>query len=134
MNSADVERQRIVEVPHVGGRHRDELGKAAIAIHANDFRVRAHVGIAGAAQQAAPVHDVALSRDPVSLFHVGDQAPHPHDLAGKFMADDDRWLDATTGPRIPLIDVDVCSANAGAAHPDEHLILANGRHRDVLQD
>jgi hypothetical protein len=62
-------------MPHVGGRHRDELGEAAVAVYADDLRVGADVSIAGAAEKAAPVDDVTLGGDSVALLHVGDEAP-----------------------------------------------------------
>ena len=63
----------VVEVPDVGRRHRDVLGEAAVAVDADDLRVRADVRVARAAEQAASVDDVSFRRYAIALAHVGDE-------------------------------------------------------------
>ena len=101
VNAADVERDVVVEMPDVRRRHRDVLGEAAVAIDADDLRVRADVRVAGAAEQAAPVDDVSFRRHAIAFAHVGDERADLHDLAGEFVADDDRRLHASAAPTRP---------------------------------
>ena len=73
VDAADVVRDVVVEVPDVRRRHRDVLGEAAVAVDADDACVRADVRVAGAAQQAASVDDVALGGHAVAFAHIGDE-------------------------------------------------------------
>ena len=116
VNAADVERDVVVEMPDVRRRHRDVLGETAVAIDADDLRVRADVRVAGAAEQASAVDDVAFGGHAIAFAHVGDEAADLHDFAGELVADDDRRFHAPLRPRVPIVDVNVGAADAGATH------------------
>src|SRR6187402_12023 len=47
-----------------------------------------------------------------------------HDLADEFMSHDHRHRDRLLRPGIPLIDVNVGAADAGAIHVDKHVVDA----------
>ena len=112
-------------MPDVRCRHRDVLGEASVAIHADDPRVRADVRIARAAEQTSTIDDVALGRDAIALAHVRDELADLYDVAGELVADDERRLHATARPLVPLVDVHVGAAHAGATYSNQHLIIAN---------
>jgi hypothetical protein len=133
VDAADVERDVVVEVPDVRRRHRDVLGKTSVAIHADDLRVRADMGVAGPAQQASAVDDVALGGDAIAFAHVGDELACAHDLAGEFMADDERRLHAPLRPCVPVVDVHVGAADAGALHANQNFIVSNGGFGNVAE-
>src|SRR5256885_12385146 len=40
VNSTDIERDRVIEVPHVGRGHRDVVGETAVTIDADDSGIR----------------------------------------------------------------------------------------------
>ena len=117
----------VVEVPDVRRRHRDVLGEAAVAVHADDFRVRADVRVAGAAEQAASVDDVALRGHAIALVDVGDETADSHDVAGELVPDDDRRLDAPLRPVVPVVDVHVGAAHAGAPDANQDFVVADRR-------
>ena len=133
VNAADVVRHVVVEMPDVRRRHRDVLGEASVAIDADDLRVRADVRVAGAAEQAASVDDVSFGRHAIAFFHVGDELADLHDFAGELVADDERRLHASLRPRVPVVDVHVGAADAGAPHANQNFIVSNGRLGNVLQ-
>src|SRR5688572_21815258 len=133
MNSPDVEGDRVVEVPHVRRRHRDVLREAAVAIDPDDSRVGTDVGVARPAEQASAIDDVAFGGDAISLSDIGDEPADLHDISGELVADDEWRLAPASRPRVPLVDVDVGSADAGSSHSNENLILADLRLRQILQ-
>ena len=101
VDPADLERNVVVEMPHVRRRHGDVLGEAAVAVDADDLRVRAHVPVAGAAQQAATVDDVSLGGHAIADLHVGDEATDARDVAGELVPDDERRLAPGRAPTRP---------------------------------
>jgi hypothetical protein len=133
MDPSDVERDRIVEVPHVRGGHRDVLGEAAVTVDSDDPRVRTNVSVSRSAEQTASVNDVSLGRHPVTLFHIGDEPPDLYHVAGEFVPDDERRLAPRLRPRIPVVDVNVGAAHSGPAHTNENLVLTDFRLRHILE-
>src|SRR5690606_24842606 len=121
----------VVEVPDVGRRHGDVLGEAAVAVDADDPRVRADVGVPGAAQRAAAADDVPLRRHPVADVDVGHQGAHLRHVAGELVADGEWRTAAPLRPGVPVVDVDVGAADAGAPDADQHLVVADLRLGNV---
>ena len=121
----------VVEVPDVRRGHRDVLGEASVAVDADDLRVRADVRVARAAEQATSVDDVSFGRDAVAFLHVGDEASDLHDIAGEFVSDDERRLATALRPRVPVVDVHVGAADAGAPHTDQDFVVSDPRLRDI---
>src|SRR5207237_3983265 len=120
-------------MPDVRRRHRDVLGETPVTIHADDLRERAHVRVAGSAEKAAAIDDVPLRGDTVSFLYIGDESSDLDDIAGEFMSDYKGRLATTFGPRIPVVDVDVGSANPGSTYAYESFVLTDPRLRDILQ-
>ena len=69
----------------------------------------------------------------VAGVHVAHERAHLHHVARELVADGERRLAAPLRPVVPLVDVDVGAADAGAAHADQHLIVTDGRLRHLLQ-
>ena len=55
------------------------------------------------------------------------------DLADELVADDHRHGDGLLRPGVPVVDVEVGAADAGAKDLDEHVVDADLRFRDVFQ-
>ena len=53
------------------------------------------------------------------------------DVARELVADDERRAAAAARPVVPLVDVDVGAADAGAPHADQHLVVADRRLPDT---
>ena len=60
--------------------------------------------------------------------------PDLHDVAGELVADREWWAAAALRPRIPVVDVHVGAADAGAANLDQYFVIANDRLRNITQD
>src|SRR5687768_15990852 len=133
MNSPDVEGDRVVEVPHVRRRHRDELLEAAVEVDADDSGEGTKVSVARSEQQRSPIDDMSLGGDAVSLADIGDEPPDLHDISRELVADVEWRVAQALGRRVRVVDVDVGSTDAGSAHPDEYLITAALLLRPILQ-
>src|SRR5687767_3291166 len=120
-------------MPDVERRHRDVFRKAAIAIDTDDPRVRADVRVPGAAGQASAADDMSFSSHAITHLHVRDELAGFDHIARELMSDDERWLASTPSPVVPLVDVHVGTADTGPTNPDQDLIVANGRNRNVGQ-
>src|SRR6185437_4823350 len=114
-------------------RHRDVFGEAAVAVDADDLRVRTDVGVAGATEEAASVDDVPFGGHTIALVYVGHEAADLHDIAGELVADDDRWFDAALRPGVPAVDVDVGAADTGAPDANQDFVVSDRRLRNVFQ-
>jgi hypothetical protein len=91
------------------------------------------VSVAGAAEQTAAVDDVTLGGDAVSLLHVGNERADLHDIARELVSNRERRLAAAAGPRVPVVDVNVGTAYAGAANTYENFVVAHLRLRNILE-
>jgi len=59
--------------------------------------------------------------------------PHLDDGARELVAQRQRWLDAVLGPLVPLVDVQVRTAQAGGLDLDQHFIVARRRRGNLHQ-
>jgi hypothetical protein len=96
--------------------------------------VRADVGVAGSAQQAAAVHYVALCGYAVAFVHIGDEFSGFHNVAGELVSDDDRWPHPAACPVVPFEDVHVCAAHTGAADTNQNFVISYFRNRDFAEN
>ena len=78
-------------------------------------RVRAEMAAAGQAVAAASADDVAFAADDVAGLKIGDVGADLDDFADEFVADDHRHGDGLLRPLVPLVDVQVGAADAGAS-------------------
>ena len=110
---------RRIETPHVILRHRDVFGKRAVAIDADDLDLFADVRLAGAAEKAGEIGDVAFGRHAIADAHRAHRAADRRDGSHELVPDDDRRLDALLRPRIPGVDVEIGAADAGLFDVDQ---------------
>jgi len=73
-------------------------------------------GGAGEAVAATPAHHVALAADHLAGLEVGDVRSHRDDLSHKFMANGQPQRYSRAGPRIPLVNVQVGTADTRLQH------------------
>ena len=93
----------------------------------------ADVGVPRPAQQAPPIDDVSLGRHAIALSDIGDQPADLHDIPGEFVTDDEGRLAPPLRPCIPVVDVNVGAADAGALHANENFVLPDPRLLDILE-
>jgi len=116
MNAADIVADGVIQVPHVRRGHRDVLGEAAVAIDADDLGERANMRVASAAKQTTSVHDVAFRGHSIAFLHVRNEAANLHYITGEFVSDNERRFASSARPSVPVVDVNVGAAHAGATH------------------
>ena len=123
---------RVVQ-PHVGHRQRQVLGERARAIDADALRVLAQVPAAGQAVAATAADDMAFAADDVARPEVGDVRADRDDLADKLVPDHHRHRNRFLRPGVPVVDVYVGPADAGASDLDQHVVDADLRLGHILQ-
>ena len=101
--------------PDVGHRQRDEFGESAGTIHADALVLRAEMPAAGKAVAAAAADHVAFAADDVAGEEVVDVGADRDDLADELVADRHRHRDGLLRPFVPVVDVDVGTADAGVS-------------------
>ena len=88
---------------------------------------------AGETIAAMAADDVTFAGNEIArrkTFHaIADALDH----ADKFMADDHRHRDRFLRPRVPVVDVNVGSADRCFLDPNENLVAANFRNRNFLE-
>ena len=124
---------RRIAVPHVRLGDAEILGEGAVAVHANALRLAAEVALPGAAVAAVAAHDVPFAAHALADLHALDVRADLHDLADVFVADGKRRLDLLLRPGVPLVDVDVGSADGGLLDLDEDVVYAHLGHRLLNQ-
>ena len=109
------------------------LGERAGPIDADALRVLAQMPAAGQAVAAAAADDVPLAADDLADVKIVDVGADLDDLADELVADDHRHGDRLLRPGVPVVDVQVGAADAGAQHLDQHVVDADRRHRHVVE-
>ena len=79
------------------------------------------MAVAGAALQAVAADDVSLGRHELPDLELGDALSHGHDFARELVADDDRRVDASLRPAVPIGDMQIGAADPRVADRDQHL-------------
>jgi hypothetical protein len=108
--------------PDIRHRQRDEFRKTSWAIHAHSGRVRAKVPLSGHAVAATAANDVSFTGDEFTWEKVIDVGPDFDNLADKLVPDHHRDTYRLARPVIPIEDVDIRTANAGAEHPYQNIV------------
>ena len=86
------------------------------------------------ASEAVPAHatnEMAFSGNDVVPFEKFHRASNLGDRSDKLVSDDQGRGNRFLRPSVPVIDVEVGSANAGAVNFDEDIAVADGWKRDV---
>src|SRR5258708_2883684 len=132
-DGGNVEADARLVPPHVRSGQRDVLGEGTWMVDPHPFRVRALDAPAGHAVAATAAHQVALTAHEVTLtqlLHVGSDF---HDLADELMPDDKRHWHVRPCPAIPVVDVQVRTADTSSEHTDQNVVPAQGRNGHVLK-
>ena len=110
----------------------DELGEPAVGVHAHAACVRAQGTLPGHAVAAASANQVTFDADNVAGGEVQYIRPYIYDLTNKFVADRRRHLDRLLCPRVPIIDMQVRTADPAAFDADHHVVYTHFRLGNIL--
>ena len=87
----------------------------------------------GEAIAAVPAGNVAFADNEIAgretFYVIADKI----DNADKLVADGHRHRDRFLRPRVPIIDMDVSPADGRLQDPDEHVVAADFRSRNLLE-
>src|SRR5882757_8546227 len=119
--------------PVIAHRQRDKLREGARTIHTHARRKGAEVAASGKTVAAAPTGDMSFAADNIAGMKVVYIRSNLDDLTNKLVADHHRHRNRLLRPLVPVVDMDICPANAGVAHPDKDVIDAILRFRNILQ-
>src|SRR5262249_27468446 len=89
------------------------FGESAVGINADDFHELANVGFAGAALKALAAGHVHFRRNKVAFLYRGDFVADRGNVPAKFMARNERRMNALLRPGVPIVNVYVGPANRG---------------------
>src|SRR5215475_5368056 len=82
---------------------------------------------------AAPAHDVTLAADDVSGVKIADVRPHLDNLSDELVPNRHGNGDRLLRPIVPLVNMNVCSADPGALHPNQYIVDAGPRSFNLFQ-
>ena len=75
---------------------------------------------------------MAFPTNDISRFEIADIVANGDDIANEFMSHDHWYGYGILGPGIPLVDVQVRSADTGAIYFDKHVIDTEFRFWNIL--
>src|SRR5579864_5472845 len=102
-----------IEFPDVRLGNDYVFGECAIKIHADDFHVLTNVGLARSALQALAAGHVHFGGDKVACLDARDFVAVSNHFATELVPGNERRMDATLCPAVPLVDVQVGAADGG---------------------
>src|SRR5215469_5236644 len=122
-----------IEPPDVGHRQNDVLGKSARPVYSHSLRVGTQVATPGEAVPAAAANHVALAADQFSRMKVRYVRPDFDNFTDKFVPDDERNLYGFLRPVVPVVDVEIGSANPGLENTNLDVVNTNFRLLHIFQ-
>jgi hypothetical protein len=87
----------------------------------------------GHAVAAAAADHVALAADDVAGEEVVDVGADLNDFTDELVADGHGHMDGFLCPIVPLVDVDICAADACVAHANQDIVDADDGLRNLFQ-
>jgi hypothetical protein len=124
---------RSVMPPDVGHGEGQILGVGAGPIHAYAFRIGAEVTTASQAIPATPADHMPFPADDVSRKEIGHVRADLDNLANELVPDHQGYENGFLRPLVPVVDVQVGAADAGAVDTNQHVVDTDLRHLDFLE-
>jgi hypothetical protein len=113
--------------PDIRHGQRDELSEGPWAVDANALRVGAEMPSPCKAVSATTADDMAFTAHDIARMEVVYIRADFHDLPDKFVTDGHRDRDGLLCPLVPLVNVDIRSADTGMPNTDQYIIDADKR-------
>jgi hypothetical protein len=120
-------------LPYVGHRQDNVLREGPVAIDPDSLGVGAEMAATGEAVAAASADDVPLAADKLADGKVGDIGAEFDHLADELVANHETGADGGTRPGIPIVDMEVSSADARVEDADFDVIDTDLGFGDVLK-
>src|SRR5437764_10609181 len=113
--------------PDIGHQQGQILCKCAGAINADAFGVFTKMPAAGETVSTAATDNVPFAADDIADGKVMHVAADLDDAADEFVADSHRNGNGLLRPVVPVVNVNIGAADAGAENLDEHIVDADLR-------
>ena len=112
-------------MPDIGHRDREKLRERALTIDSYSLGVGAKMTPARETIAAMAADNVTFAGDEITWRKTFHARAHTLDHADKLMPHDHRHRDGLLRPCVPVINVDIGSADRRFPDPDEHVIVAD---------
>jgi len=132
-NGGDVEIDALFVPPDI--RHRDGniLSECPGPVDPHSPGVCAKVPASGQAVPAAPAHDVTLGANDISFMKIGHVGPGVDNLADELVADHHGDRNGALRPFVPVINVQIGTADTRSEHADQYIIDSDNGLRDIFE-
>src|SRR5205823_7064288 len=120
-----------IDLPDIRFGNAHVLGKGAIGINADDLHVLADVRFADAALKAFAAGDVHLGADKIAFLDGGNLAAHGGDRAAEFVPWNERGMNALLRPSVPIVDMQIGSADGRDFHFHQNVAGPEAGNLDV---
>src|SRR6056297_1116159 len=120
-------------MPDIGHGDGDQFSKSARPVHANPKCVGAEVATSSQTVATATTDDMPFGTDEVPGMKIDHVRADFDDLTNKFVSHNHGNGNGFLSPRIPVVDMQVGTANARFLYTYQTVIDANGGLRDIFQ-
>ncbi len=127
-NRRVIQWNRGIELPDIRFRNHHVFGERPIGVDADDLHLLADVRFARAALQAFAAGDVHFGGNKIAFLHARNFVAERGHLAAKFMPRNQRRMNAVLRPAIPVVNVQIGSADRGYLHLDQYIAAPEGRN------
>jgi hypothetical protein len=126
-------RDGIMQRPYIFSRHGNVFSKCSVNIHTNDLNILADMAFAGPAKFAVAACYMTFSRYTLTGLKIGYIRSCFFYYSCEFMPPDERGMYPVAGPFVPVIDMNVSSADPGVFDLYEHFTRFWGRFVNLDQ-
>ena len=120
-------------MPGIGRGNGDELGPGSRTINADAFGVRAQVTATSETISTMPAGDVTFADDEIALSKTTHIRSGPCNFPDEFVTNRHRHWDRFLRPGIPIINVNIGTADRRLFRADQNIVGPNLRHRNLFQ-
>src|SRR4051812_36381709 len=112
-------------MPDIRHWHGNEFRKGPWAIYADSLRVFAQMPPPGQTIPASTANDMPFGAHNVAAMKIDYVRPDLDDFADELMPHHHGHRNRLLRPGIPFINMQICSANPGAIHANQHIVDPN---------
>ncbi len=122
-----------IAMPDIGDRNRQIFGKGTGSVHPDAAGIHAEMPPAGQAVPAMTANQMPLAGNNIAYLRVVNIAADFSHFSHKLVAHVHRNRDCFLSPGIPIVNVDIRSANGRFMNLDQDIVDADLRNRHLFQ-
>ena len=120
-------------MPNIRHGNADVFGKGSWTIHPDAYGIFAEVSASGQAIPATTANDMPLGAHDLARIKVTHIFPYGNDLTHKLMPYNHRDWNRLLGPGIPLVNMQIRSANTCLSNANQYIVNANLGFGNILE-